>query len=45
MPPGLLYLALPAVAGFLILGPFLALGLYAKSRAREWTTASSAWAA
>lgn len=28
---GLLYLALPAVAGFLIIGPFLALGLYAKS--------------
>ncbi len=31
---GLLYLALPAIAGFLIVGPFLALGLYAKSRAR-----------
>jgi uncharacterized membrane protein len=31
---GLLYLALPAVAGFLIVGPFLALGLYARSRAR-----------
>lgn len=31
---GLLYLALPAVAGFLIIGPFLALGLYAKSRRR-----------
>lgn len=30
---GLLYLALPAIAGFLIVGPFLALGLYAKSRA------------
>lgn len=29
---GLLYLALPAIAGFLIIGPFLALGLYAKSR-------------
>lgn len=28
---GLLYLALPAVAGFLIVGPFLAIGLYAKS--------------
>jgi uncharacterized membrane protein len=32
---GLLYLALPAIAGFLIVGPFLALGLYEKSRARE----------
>lgn len=32
---GLLYLALPAIAGFLIVGPFLALGLYAKSRARS----------
>lgn len=31
---GLLYLTLPAIAGFLIVGPFLALGLYAKSRAR-----------
>lgn len=29
---GLLYLALPAVSGFLIVGPFLALGLYEKSR-------------
>ncbi|MFV0336536.1 MAG: DUF2189 domain-containing protein [Tropicimonas sp.] len=28
----LLYLALPAVSGFLIVGPFLALGLYEKSR-------------
>ncbi len=32
---GLMYLALPAIAGFLIVGPFLALGLYAQSRARE----------
>lgn len=31
---GLLYLALPAISGFLILGPFLALGLYAKSQRR-----------
>lgn len=31
---GLLYLVLPAIAGFLIVGPFLALGLYAKSSAR-----------
>lgn len=30
----LLYLALPAVSGFLIVGPFLAIGLYAQSRRR-----------
>lgn len=29
---GLIYLALPAIAGFMIVGPFLALGLYRKSR-------------
>lgn len=30
---GLLYLLLPAISGFMIVGPFLAIGLYAKSRA------------
>jgi uncharacterized membrane protein len=31
---GLLYLALPAVSGFLIVGPFLAIGLYTLARRR-----------
>lgn len=31
----LLYLALPAISGFLIVGPFLAIGLYAQSRRRS----------
>ena len=31
---GLLYLALSAISGFLIVGPFLAIGLYALSRRR-----------
>lgn len=38
---GLLYLALPAVAGFLIVGPFLAIGLYEKSRRRARGEATS----
>ncbi|MEH6836000.1 MULTISPECIES: DUF2189 domain-containing protein [Falsihalocynthiibacter] len=40
---GLLYLALPAIAGFLIIGPFLALGLYEKSRALESGDPVSLW--
>ncbi|WP_347265930.1 DUF2189 domain-containing protein [Paracoccus sp. (in: a-proteobacteria)] len=32
---GLLYLLLPATAGFMIVGPFLAIGLYQKSRELE----------
>lgn len=32
---GLLYLALPALSGFLIVAPFLAIGLYASSRRRS----------
>lgn len=32
---GMLYLALPAISGFLIIAPFLAIGLYEKSRRIE----------
>jgi uncharacterized membrane protein len=38
---GLLYLALPAISGFLIVGPYLALGLYEKSRRRSRGEATS----
>lgn len=40
---GLLYLALPAVSGFLIVGPFLALGLYEKSRRQDAGGSITLW--